>query len=123
MTEREAVERLAQRRYKTRQERGFAHPQARPSITFENAEGHKMKAWRSKHAVHVRRVGTSVCATVTYNLPRTHTTDVPKSSPFAGWTVIELRRECRFLGLKVSGNKSQLFRRLNNNLHLRGEEE
>jgi hypothetical protein len=121
MTEREAVERLAQRRYKTRQERGFAHPQARPSITFENAEGHKMKAWRSKHAVHVQRLGTSVRATVTYDLPRTHTTDVPKSSPFAGWTVGDLKDECRRLGLKVSGRKTEIISRLK--AHLRGEEE
>jgi len=121
MTEREAVERLAQCRYKTRQERGFARPQPQPSITFKNAEGHEMRAWRSKHAVHVRRVGTSVRGTSTYHLPHTRTPDVPKTSPFAGMTVWDIKKECRRLGLKVSGRKTEIIRRLN--AHLRGEEE
>jgi hypothetical protein len=121
MTEREAVEQLARRRYKTRQERGFARPEPQPCIRFKNAEGHEMVAWRSKHAVHVRRVGTSVRGTSTYHLPKTRTADVPKTSPFAGWTVGDLKDECGRLGLKKSGRKNEIIRRLN--AHLRGEEE
>ena len=79
---------------------------------FTSINGLTMKAWRTKHAVCIRRHGTSVRATVTYNLQRTRDVEVPKSSPYLNHTVVELKAECRRLGLKVSGNKSDLLHRL-----------
>jgi len=88
---------------------------------FVNEQGTTCVAWRSKHNVHVKPLGTGVRGTSTYNLPRTRTLEM-KQSDYAKWSAAQLKAECKARGLKVSGTKAQLNARLVES-DARGEEE
>ena len=120
--ESEVVALLGGRQSKTRQQRGYANPAPRPTVLFTTPQGVDMKAWRSKHAVHMKRIGTNVRATMTFNLQRTRTVEM-KQSGYAKWSAAQLKAECKARGLKVSGTKAVLTARLIDNDDSRGEEE
>ena len=121
-TESEVVALLGGRQSKTRQQRGYANPAPRPTMRFTTPQGVNMKAWRSKHAVHIQRIGTNVRATTTYNLQRTRTVEL-KQSDYAKWSAAQLKAECKARDLKVGGTKAVLTARLIDNDASRGEEE
>ena len=123
-TEREVVASLGRRRYKTRQQRGFTNPEPVLAVRFTTPQGVDMKAWRSKHAVHMKRISTNVRATMTFNLQRTRTVDM-KQSDYAKWSAAQLKAECKARDLKVGGTKAVLTARLidNDATTRRGEEE